>query len=102
MDPDVILLNETGMTDKERIKILSYNIHQKNKESEDHAGVAIGIRRRISYQLLDDFQDDTLTIRLETRKGPVIVATCHSPSRRAHFPTEDISRLMRKIYQFIW
>ena len=79
MDPDVILLNETGMTDRERIKIFNYNIHQKNKESEDHAGVAIGIKRGISYQLLDDFQEDILAIRLETRKGPVIVATCYSP-----------------------
>ena len=96
MDPDVILLNETGITDRERIKIFNYNIHQKNKESEDHAGVAIGIKKGISYQLLDDFQEDILAIKLETRKGPVIVATCYSPPRRAQFPTEDISRLMRK------
>ena len=96
MDPDVILLNETGITDRERIKIFNYNIHQKNKENEDHAGVAIGIKREMSYQLLDDFQEDMLAIRLETRKGPVIVATCYSPPRRAYFLTEDISRLMRK------
>ena len=96
MDPDLILLNETGMTDRETIKIFNYNIQQKNKESEDHAGVAIGIKRGISYQLLDDFQEDTLAIKLEMRKGPVTVATCYSPPRRAHFPTEDVSRLMRK------
>ena len=86
MDPDVILLNETGMTDRESIKFFNYNIHQKNKENEDHAGVAIGIRRGMSYQLLDDFQEDTLAIRLETRKGLVIIATCYSPLGGLTFP----------------
>ena len=33
---------------------------------------------------------------METNKGPVIVATCYDPPRRAYFPTEDISRLLRK------
>ena len=32
MDPDVILLNATGLRDSERIKIFNYNVYQRNVE----------------------------------------------------------------------
>ena len=95
-DPDIILLNATGIKDEVPIKIFNYNVHQKNKEGEDHAGVAVAIKKGIAYNIIDDFQEDVLAIKVETNKGPVIVATCYDPPRRAYFPTEDISRLHRK------
>ena len=43
-NPDVILLNSTGIKENEKIKIFNYNVYQKNKYNEDNAGVAIAIR----------------------------------------------------------
>ena len=72
-DPDIILLNATGIKDEVPIKIFNYNVHQKNKEGEDHAGVAVAIKKGIAYNIIDDFQEDVLAIKVETSKGPVIV-----------------------------
>ena len=54
-NPDIILLNSTGIRDKDPIKIFNYNVHQKNKEGEDHAGVAVAVKKGIAYNILDDF-----------------------------------------------
>ena len=96
MDPDVILLNSTGLRNSERIKIFNYNVYQRNTEDEGHVGIAIAIKRDIKHQLLDDFRDDVLAIELETRRGPIIVSTLYQPPRRNYYPTEDLTRLMRK------
>ena len=37
-----------------------------------------------------------LAIELETRKGPIIISTLYQPPRRDCYPTEDLTRLMRK------
>ena len=95
MDPDIILLNATGLRDSERIKIFNYNVYQRNVEEEEHAGIAIAVKRDIRHQLLDNFRD-VLAIELETRKGPIIISTLYQPLRRDYYPTEDLTRLMRK------
>ena len=95
-DPDIILLNSTCQTDQNRIKIFGLNVHQRNKWNENHAGVAIAIKRNISYKLLDDFQDDILSIQLETSRGSVIISTCYLPPRRQAFPLQDVTSLFRK------
>ena len=33
-DPDVVLLNSTGILDTEKIKIYQYNVHQRNLYAE--------------------------------------------------------------------
>ena len=96
MDPDIILLNSTGLRGSERIKIFNYNVYQRNVEEEEHAGIAIAVKRGIKHQLLDNFRDDMLAIELETRKGPIIISTLYQPPRRDYYPTEDLTRLMRK------
>ena len=49
-DPDIILLNSTCQTDQNRIKIFGYNVHQRNKWNENHAGVAIAIKKKYKLQ----------------------------------------------------
>ena len=95
-NPDVILLNSTGKNDNERIKLFNYNTHQRNTQSENNAGIAIAIRSNIQYQLIDTFQDDILAIKLETNKGPIIIATTYLPPRRYHIPEYEIRSLLQK------
>ena len=49
----IILLNSTCQADQNHIEIFGYNIHQRSKWNENHAGVAIAMKRNISYKLLD-------------------------------------------------
>ena len=48
---DVVLLNATGIPDTQIIKMYNYNIIQKNAYSEEHAGIAIAIKKNIKYKI---------------------------------------------------
>ena len=91
-----MLLNATGLRYSQRITIFNYNVCQRNVEGEKHAGIAIAVKRDIRHQLLDNFRDDMLAIELEIRKGPIIISTLYQPPRRDYYPTEGLTRLMRK------
>lgn len=96
ISPDIILLNSIGITDK-NIKIFGYNVHQKNKYNEAHAGIAIAIRQSMPYKIIDNFTEDFLGIKVSTRRGDIIIATTYLPPRRMHlFPTEDIMKILRQ------
>ena len=45
-DPDIILVNSTGLRDDNRIKIFNYNVYQQNRLGEDNAGVAVAVRKK--------------------------------------------------------
>ena len=95
-NPDVILLNSTGIKENERIKIFNYNVYQKNKYNEDNAGVAIAIKRDSIHQVLDDFEEDVLAVKIDTTKGLIIVSTAYRPPRVVDFPLADVLKLLRK------
>ena len=95
-NPDVILLNSTGVRNQEKIKIFQYNVYQKNKYNEPRAGIAIAIKRNIKHKLIDDFQEDVLAIEIETSRGPVVLCTTYLPPRRQIFPYQDILKVARR------
>ena len=82
VDPDIILLNATGKSDSDRIKIYNYEVHQKNVLDERHAGVAVAIRKGIKYRILDDYNGDTIGIQLDTPNGKINIVTNYNPPRR--------------------
>ena len=93
---DVVLLNSTGVLDPDRIKIFGYNIHSKNKYQERQSGIAIAVRKNIIHQLLDDFIEDVLAIKVSTRRGDIIIGTTYLPPRRPMLPEADILKLLQK------
>ena len=95
-NPDVILLNSTGVYGTDRVKIYGYNVHERNKYQEPHSGIAIAVRKGISHQLLDDFDEDVLAIKLNTSRGDIIIATTYLPFRRDVFPRPDLMKIIRK------
>ena len=93
--PDVILLNATCSLDKNKIKIYNYNIHQCNAEEENHAGIAVAIKKDIQYQIIDQFQrDDFLGMKIMTNRGPVKIFTTYVPTRRNYVNTGIVRRIM--------
>ena len=91
--PDIILINEVG--NNKKVKIFNYNIHEKNHLNEWHAGVAIAVRKDVRYQLLDDFADDILGVKLQTSKGPINIITHYSPPRRDYLPLGELNQKLQ-------
>ena len=94
-DPDVIMLNATGLPDEPRVKIYGYDVYQKNNSGEDHAGVAIAVRRGLLHRLEDDYEVDTLAITIETNHGPVTLVTTYIPPRRAYINHNDFNKFLQ-------
>lgn len=95
-DPDIILINEHGRKEDERIKLFQYNVYQKNHLNEHHAGVAIAVKRGIQHQILDDFDEDYLAIKVATTLGPLVIGTGYQPPRNHQLPMNTILRLFRQ------
>ena len=101
-NPDIILLNATGIEDEKRIKIFGYNTIQRNYAGEQHAGVAILVKKNIEFKTYDHYRDDILAVSIETPRGPVLIATLYSPPRRAYLPLGEVrSILQRNIPAFL-
>ena len=93
-NPDIILLNSTGIRNEDKIKIYNYNIYTKNTLNEQNAGVAIAVRKNINHKIFDNYNSDILTIQINTTRGPVNITTIYQPPRRPFLPNADLSPLM--------
>ena len=91
-NPDVILLNSTGMTDNDRIRIYNYNVTSRNILNEMHTGVAVAVRKDIQHRIIDDFTDDVLGVQIETTKGPLMIITHYSN----YVPTAELENKLQR------
>ena len=55
-NPDIMLLNATGLKDDERIKFYGYVTYQRNISGEEHSGVAIAVKQGIRCAIQDHFE----------------------------------------------
>ena len=94
----MILLNSTGVTDQNRIKIFNYNVISRNTLNEMHAGVVVAVRGDLKYRIVDDFTDDVLGVQLETLRGHIMIITSYSPPRRNYIPIAEIENKIQKTY----
>ena len=95
-NPEIILLNSTGTTDRDKITIYNYNVTSRNLLNEAQAGVAIAVRKDLHYRIVDDFNDDILGAQLETTRGPVMILTNYSPPRRNYITAAEIENKLQK------
>lgn len=98
IDADIILINSHGLNTNQELKIFNYNIHKTNKTGEINDGVAIAIKRNIKYQLIDDFDQETLAVKVQTTLGTVVIATTYLPPRRRYLPATDFLKLINNNY----
>lgn len=95
--PHIVLLQEHGRINDERIKIWNYNILQQNRSNERFDGVAIGIRKDVSYKHLRDPEDvEMLAVEIESNRGPIAIATAYQPPRRPRLHRGDLIRFFRR------
>lgn len=94
VDPDLIMINEHGMKNEEKIKLFGYDVYQINKTNDLHDGVAIGIKRTLKYKIIDDFEESVLAVKLQTEIGEVTLRTVYQPPRRNYLPFDDVTKLL--------
>ena len=97
-NPDIILLNDTGKLDGVRIRIPSFDVHTRNTTDRVHGGTAIAIRSTIKYRLHDDFESDLLAVTVETRQGPLTIATDYIPPSVGYINFIDYNYLLNRRY----
>lgn len=84
-DPDIILINEHELRIAETMNMFNYNVHHSNKSNEYNDGVAVAVRKNITYKLIDNFTDEVIAIRIHTPLGEIIIGTVYLPLRRRLF-----------------
>ena len=90
IDPEIILINDTGLVDRERIKLFNYNVYQQNKTGYHHDGCAIAIKRGIAHIHVErNLDEEILAIVIETDGGDILVSIGYFAPRHLVFPLED-------------
>ena len=90
-NPEVILINETGITKYNQLKLLGYT--SLGKSNIANHGVAIFIKDNIKFELINTKEEGTLAIKMSTNFGPVIISTIYSPPRNTYIPTITINKI---------
>ena len=90
-NPEVILINETGKVYDNQLKLLGYT--SLGKSNTTNHGVAIFVKEKIKYELINTKEEGTLAIKLSTNLGPIIISTIYSPPRNTHIPTITINKI---------
>ena len=93
LKPDVILLQAHGLPAHLPLKIAGYTVYCRNRSGLEHDGVAVAVKRDLRHQILDDFDQEFMAVRVHTTAGPVLLATSYLPPRRNFLPFPDILRL---------
>ena len=90
-NPDIILINETGSIEMEKIKIPGFNAFGENNNEND--GVIIYVKKGLQYEHIYLTEDSIIAIKIKTCMGPIIVATAYSPPRKFSLPTLSLCKL---------
>ena len=82
-DPDVILLNSTGVLDDDPIVIPGYTVRQANPSGQQSSGSAIAVRTSLACRWKPVTRDGMLRVVLELEHERVVLATHYLPPRAA-------------------
>ena len=93
-NPDIIIINDTGVNQDQTLKFYPYICYHTNSENV-HSGAAIFVRQNIEHTRIDQrkFHHDTVAVSVETKTGPIIIATNYHPPRRDYYIFEDLDWL---------
>ena len=98
LDPDIILINDTGLPEGEKLTIPYFDTFQSNKQGIQHRGTALAIRSTLKYTLHDDFETDILAVTIETRQGPITIATDYLAPNTEYINYVDWNYLLNRRY----
>ena len=95
INPEIILINDHSLLDSDfPLKIQHYTVYTSIKRNEIHSGTAIAIKSNIKHTLKDDFISDLLSVKVETRLGPVFMATDYILPKIGFLTFSDYAKLL--------
>ena len=80
-DPDVILLNSTGVLDGDLITIPGYDVRQSNASGCSASGSAVAVRCSLNYRWKPVTSDGLMKVVVELEHERVVIATQYIPPR---------------------
>ena len=89
--PDILLVNETGIADPLQMKIKGYRGTWLRTHAYD--GMAIFFKYDLEVEYLRFKMEDLLAIKVKTSFGPVIISTTYSPPRDSSLPLISLNQL---------
>ena len=92
VNPDVILVNETGIVPGDRIKLQGFRAVWSSLVA--NSGVAILVRTHIPFSEIPLRDDNTLAVRVMTGIGPMIICTAYIPPRLPALPIVALNRVL--------
>ena len=96
LDPDIILINHTGLIGQEQLKIRYYTVYTSNKTDSRFRGTAIAIKDKISHSVIDDFSTDLLAINVDTPQGTITIGTDYLAPQTRYLDFPEYKTLMRR------
>ena len=91
IQPDVILINESGVTQTHQLKLRGYKGIGLN--TDKYYGIAIFIKIELKIEYVYFQLQDMLAIKLFTSMGPILIGTAYSPPKDASIPTISLNHL---------
>ena len=95
LTPDIILLNDIGNTTSP-IRLQGFNVYQRKSNNNVHGGTAIAIKRSIPHTIEDKFITDLIAVTIDTRQGPITIATDYIPPVVQTLNTVDYNSLFMR------
>ena len=89
--PEIILLNETGVVEECQLKIQNYTAH--GKTTENNHGIVVFVKNDLKFEYMYFSLEDLFSIKLYTNMGTVIIATSYSPPRNYSLPQISLNKL---------
>lgn len=92
--PDLVLLNSTGSSDDDIIRVPGYVVYQRNISGGMHDGSAICVKTGVKHrQMCNILSEDFLMVGVESAYEEICIATTYLPPRR--IPAELYPDLLR-------
>ena len=90
-NPDIVLLNETGKTNLNSLKIHGYKGLGKNN-TEFH-GAAIFVKYNFHFEIIELDDPTMIAIKLKTSMGTIILSTTYCPPRENSIPIISLNKI---------
>ena len=93
LNPDIILINETGIVPNGSLKLRGFRSITKALENRN-SGVAILIKNNISFIQIPTTDNNTLAIKIPTTIGEIVVCTSYIPPRIPTLPIIQYNKIL--------
>ena len=105
INPDIILLNHTGIVrgtgpplayppPQELLRIQHYTTYTSNKDNTPHSGTAIAVKNTIPHTIIDDFNTNLIAINVDTPQGTITIGTDYLPPNKRYLDIPEYVTLL--------